>query len=142
MATVKSTVQSVLDRYIQAVEASDVDALLTLYSNDVHVYDMIMPFERHGIESGREMIAAWLNEGGKQDCSIEDLEVLEEGDLAVARASVRYGFSQDDGTHHEMWNRATWTLRRIDGEWKIVAEHTSVPLSEPDMQPVFEARDM
>ena len=141
MATVQNTVQSVLDRYIHAVEASDVEALLGLYSDDVHIYDMIMPFERRGRESGREMITAWLNESGRQECAIEDLEVLEEGDLAVARASVRYGINMDAGTHHVMWNRATWTLRRIDGEWMIVAEHTSVPLSEPEMQPVFDGRE-
>ena len=140
MATTQSTVQSVLDRYVQAVVASDADALLALYADDVHVYDLMMPFERKGIESGREMIEAWLNDGGQQDCSIEDVDVLEEGDLAVARASIRYGYTGEDGTRHDMWNRATWTLRRTAGDWKIVGEHTSVPLSEPDMQPVFDAR--
>jgi len=141
MAMTTSSVQSVLDRYIQTVEASDVEGLLSLYSDDVHIYDMMMPFERRGPESGREMISAWLNESGRQECAIEDLVVLEEGDLAVARASVRYGINMDEGTHHTMWNRVTWTLRRIDGEWKIVAEHTSVPLSDPEMQPVFDARN-
>jgi uncharacterized protein (TIGR02246 family) len=140
MATTQSTVQSVIDRYVEAVKASDADALLALYADDVHVFDLMLPFERQGIESGREMIEAWLNEGGEQDCSIEDLHVIEEGDLAVARASIRYGYSGEDGTKHTMWNRATWTFRRIDGDWKIVGEHTSVPLSEPDMQPVFDAR--
>ena len=140
MATVQSTVQSVLDRYVAAVEASDVEGLMALYADDVHVFDLIEPFERHGIESGREMITVWLNESGRQECAIEDLEVLDEADLAVARASVRYGINMDEGTHHIMWNRLTWTLRRIDGDWKIVAEHSSVPLSNPDMQPIFDGR--
>lgn len=141
MATTRSTVQSVLDRYVQAVKASDAEALLALYGDDVHVYDLMAPFERHGKDSSRELIEAWLNGGGEQDCSVEDIVVLEEGDLAVARASIRYGYTGEDGTKHNMWNRATWTFRRIDGEWKIVGEHTSVPLSEPDMQPIFDARE-
>jgi uncharacterized protein (TIGR02246 family) len=139
MATVQSSVQSVFDRYTAAVQASDADSLLALYADDVHVYDLMAPFERHGKESGREMIAAWLgNKEEKQSCTIEDLHVDESGDLAVARASVRYEVNMPDGTHHGMWNRATWALRRIEGEWKIVMEHTSVPLGAEDMQPVFE----
>ena len=141
MATTQSTVQSVIDRYVEAVKASDAEALLALYGDDVHVYDLMAPFERHGKDSSRELIEAWLNGGGEQDCSVEDIVVLEELDLAVARASIRYGYTGEDGTKHNMWNRATWTFRRIDSEWKIVGEHTSVPLSEPDMQPIFDARE-
>ena len=136
-----TTVKNVIDRYMAAVKASDADDLLALYADDVHVFDMMEPFERHGSESGREMLQAWLgDESATQHCAIEDLHVVESGDLAAARAAVRYGVTMADGTNHTMWNRATWTLQRIDGEWKIVTEHTSVPLGEEDMQPRFEAR--
>lgn len=141
MATVAPTVQSVFDRYVSAVTSSDVDALLSLYADDVHVYDLMEPFERHGKESGREMIESWLgNADEKQDCAIEDLTVEESGDLAVARGSIRYEVTMADGTHHGMWNRGLWALRRIDGNWKIAMEHTSVPLGAEDMQPMYEAR--
>lgn len=134
-------VQDVFTRYVAAVNASDVDALLALYAEDVHVFDMMEPFERHGRDSGREMMEGWLGEANvTQDCAIENLAIIESGDLATARAAVRYGMTMADGTHHSMWNRATWTLQRIDGEWKIVTEHTSVPLGAEDMQPRFEAR--
>lgn len=134
-------VKDIFERYATAVKASDADALLTLYADDVHVFDMMEPFERHGVESGREMIEGWLgDESATQDCTIEDLHIVESGDLAAVRAAVRYGVTMADGTHHTMWNRATWTLQRIDGAWKIVTEHTSVPLGEQDMQPRFEAR--
>lgn len=137
----ESGVKDVFDRYAKAVNASDVDALLALYADDVHVFDMMEPFERHGRESGREMMQAWLGDASAtQDCAIEDISVIESGDLATARAAVRYGVTMADGTHHTMWGRATWTLRRIDGKWKIVTEHTSVPLGAEDMQPRFEAR--
>lgn len=133
--------QVVFDRYMAAVKASDAEALLALYDDDVHVFDMMEPFERHGRDSGREMMESWLGDkNATQDCTIEDLSVIESGDLAAARAAVRYGVTMADGTRHTMWNRATWTLRRFDGEWKIVTEHTSVPLGEEDMQPRFEAR--
>lgn len=134
-------VQDLFDRYVAAVKASDAGELLALYADDVHVFDLMEPFERHGRESGREMMESWLGDASAtQDCAIEDLHVIESGDLAAARAAVRYGVTMGDGTHHTMWNRATWTLQRIDGAWKIVTEHTSVPLGEDDMQPRFEAR--
>lgn len=141
MATVHSTVRSFLDRYVAAVRASDADALIALYADDMHVFDMLEPFERHGLDAGRAMIERWLGDNGAtQQCEIEDLHVLESGDLAAARAAVRYGETLEDGTHHSVVTRATWTLQRIGGDWKIVTEHTSVPLSEKDMQPIFEGR--
>ncbi len=141
MATTRSTVQSVLDRYVQAVKASDADALLALYSDDVHVYDLMEPFERHGNASQRELMEAWLNEEGvEQDCVIEDVNIMQDGDLAVARASVRYSATKPGDEQEWMWNRAPWALRRETGEWKIIHEHTSVPLSAPDMQPIYDGR--
>jgi uncharacterized protein (TIGR02246 family) len=134
-------VKDVFDRYVAAVNASDVDALLALYADDVHVFDMMEPFERHGNDASRELLQAWLgDESVTQECVIEDLHIIENGDLAAARAAVRYGMTMADGTRHSMWNRATWTLQRVNGHWKIVTEHTSVPLGETDMQPRFEAR--
>lgn len=134
-------VKDVLDQYLAAVKASDADALLALYADDARIFDMMQPFERRGQESGREMIEAWLGEPGTtQDCAIDDLQVIEDGDLAIASAAVRYGVTMADGRHHTMWNRATWALRRLDGAWRIIHEHTSVPLANEDMQPMFEGR--
>lgn len=141
MATVQSTIQSVFDRYVAAVQAADVEALLSLYADDVHVFDMMEPFERHGNETSREPIEAWFShENGQQSCVIEDLHIEESGDLALARASVCYGMTMADGTKEQMWNRATWGLRRVGEEWKIILEHTSVPLSGEDMQPIYDGR--
>lgn len=139
MATANADIQAVLDRYVQAVRASDAGALMSLYADDVHVYDLMAPFERHGTENQRELMEAWLSSSDtEQDCRIEDLEIMQDGDLAVARASIEYSSKRDDGGTDSMWNRATWAFRRESGEWKIVLEHTSVPLGEEDMQPVFD----
>lgn len=134
-------VQNVLDRYVAAVKASDAGALMDLYADDVHVYDLMAPFERHGSDSGRELMESWLGDPtAQQDVAIQDLDIMQDGDLAVARASVNYSVTMGDGTHHSMWNRATWALRRVDGEWRIAIEHTSVPLSEENMQPMFDGK--
>lgn len=141
MATVQSTVQSVIDRYVAAVKASNADALISLYAADAHIFDMMEPFERHGLDAARTMIERWLgHEGATQQCEFEDLHMTESGDLASVRAAVRYGETLSDGTHHGVVTRATWTLQRIGDDWKIVTEHTSVPLSEKDMQPMYDAR--
>jgi ketosteroid isomerase-like protein len=141
LATTQTTPRSVFDRYVDAVRASDVDALLSLYADDVHVFDMMEPFERHGTETGRDMIEAWFgHEKGQPSCVIEDLHIEESGDLALARASVCFVVTMADGVKEQMWTRATWGLRRVEDEWKIMLEHTSVPLSGEDMQPMYDGR--
>jgi ketosteroid isomerase-like protein len=65
---------------------------------------------------------------------IEDSSGFEDGDLAAASAAVQYRGSSD--VHEEsMWNRITIVLHRIDGAWKIVSEHTSMPIDDETMQP-------
>ncbi|HEV7730794.1 MAG TPA: nuclear transport factor 2 family protein [Candidatus Binatia bacterium] len=53
------------------------------------------------------------------------------GDVAFTRSLNRFGGTTADGTHDASWLCSTLCLRKIDGRWKLVHEHVSVPF---DMQ--------
>lgn len=137
MASTQTDIQTVFDRYVAAVKASDAQAMLSLYSDDVHVFDLMGGWEHHGVDAWRQTVEEWLGDQSmEQGCSLADLTIIEEGNLAVVRAMINYEYTKD-GEQDHMWNRGTWALRRIDGDWKIVVEHTSVPLDDKSMQPLF-----
>jgi ketosteroid isomerase-like protein len=48
-------------------------------------------------------------------------------DVAFAHCLYKVSGSLGTGVELGMWNRATFCLRKIDREWRIVHEHDSVP---------------
>ena len=56
----------------------------------------------------------------------EDLKITVSGDLAFSTGLFRM-IGDQNGEHVDMWFRRTLVFQRMDGEWKIVHDHESVP---------------
>ncbi|GMA32820.1 YybH family protein [Litorihabitans aurantiacus] len=133
--------------YGQAAAAHDLEAFLALYDDAVVVHDSMVVEAIDGITAWREQVAMWfasIADGDRNVADVADLAIWSEGDLATATGRVRYAIVEPDGSErYGMWNRLTWVLRRTgageggadDGGWRIVHEHTSVPLDPGTMTP-------
>ncbi|MBI3168176.1 MAG: nuclear transport factor 2 family protein, partial [Chloroflexi bacterium] len=61
-----------------------------------------------------------------------NLQMTVSHDMAIAHAYVTYKALSADGQElRSMNNRLTMALKNINGNWKIIHEHSSAPL-EPD----------
>lgn len=60
----------------------------------------------------------------------EDLRLRRNGDRAIATTSFRARVATKDGRNGDLDGRTTLVWERRDGAWKIVHEHTSLPLLE------------
>lgn len=59
----------------------------------------------------------------------DDVQTTVSDDVAVLSAFVTLsGLSADGEELRSMNNRLTWGLRKADGTWKVVHEHTSAPV--------------
>jgi ketosteroid isomerase-like protein len=58
---------------------------------------------------------------------IRDLDVTTDGDLAFVHSVNHVKGTLASGHTTDLWLRWTACLRRIDGEWRIVHDHVSVP---------------
>jgi ketosteroid isomerase-like protein len=56
-----------------------------------------------------------------------DLDVTVAGDLAFAHGLLHLTGSRTSGEQTDVWVRQTFCLRRVNGAWRIVHEHASVP---------------
>ena len=125
------SIEQVLESYAAAVRAKDVDGFVSLYGNDVRVFDMWGRWSYDGAEEWRGMAAEWFGSLGSEQVAVvfEDVETVVGGDVAVAHAFVTYqGLSADGTPLRAMNNRLTWGLRKTaDGGWKVVHEHSSAP---------------
>ena len=126
-----SEVGALLEEYRDAVHAKDVDRFVAIFADDVRVFDMWGTWSHDGIESWREMAEGWFGSLGDELVRVEfdDVQTSVGEDAAVLSAFVTFaGLSADGEQLRSMNNRLTWGLRKMDGAWKVVHEHTSAPV--------------
>ena len=61
-------------------------------------------------------------------------------DVAVAHYLYRVSGTLKDGTEVNMWVRCTLGLQKLDGKWRIVHEHDSVPFDPQTGRAVLDAQ--
>lgn len=131
-------IKQVLDAYVAAVRAKDVDAFVSLYEDDVRVFDLWGTWSYDGIDAWRAMAAGWFGSLGDEQVAVELEEVRQivSADVAVVHAFITYANIPAAGEPAKaMNNRVTWTLRRgAGGTWKIAHEHTSAPVDDATSQ--------
>ncbi|WP_244828658.1 nuclear transport factor 2 family protein [Caballeronia sp. TF1N1] len=126
----EARIRELTESWRQAVLAKDAAALVTHYATDVVVFDVVPPASFKGVELYREHWQPWFDSiSGPLVFEVRDLHVAVSGDLAFAHAVNRVAAGGRDDIV-----RATVCFRRIDGDWRVVHEHASVPLTM-DMDP-------
>ena len=132
--------QHALETYRSAVFAKDVDAFMSLYAPDVRLFDTWEHWSCEGAAAWRESVTGWFQSLQTDTCRVDFEEVrISAGEgFAVVSAFARYAAVSAQGQELRfMQNRLSWMLRR-DGEgWRIVHEHTSVPIG-PGMKALLQ----
>lgn len=132
--------ETLIDRYTAAVQAVDKEALLALYSPAARIFDAFTPWQSRGTGEWGAQLEGWFshmrNHGGEAIATEVDVQVTTQ--MALLTMVMRYSEQNEDGKNEGMSNRLTWVALPDGDDWLIVHEHTSVPLNEETMSPVFE----
>jgi ketosteroid isomerase-like protein len=78
------------------------------------------------------MVADWFGSLGDEGVIVDtdSVQTIMEHDIAVVHAFIIYkGVSAEGKELRSMQNRLTWVLKRKDGAWKVIHEHTSAPVN-------------
>ncbi|MEZ4521521.1 MAG: SgcJ/EcaC family oxidoreductase [Thermomicrobiales bacterium] len=101
--------------FAEALSAGDVDGALAMYEPDAVYVDASGEEAR-----GREEIRAALQELVATDCALDcyEIDVVENGDLAILRADWTFTGTSADGEPFEHRGRSIEVVRRQnDGSW-------------------------
>ncbi|HET7349724.1 MAG TPA: SgcJ/EcaC family oxidoreductase [Marmoricola sp.] len=131
-------IRDVLDAYAATVHARDVDGHVGLYDDDVHLFDAWEEFEARGKEALRAATEQWFGSLGEERVRVtfDDAIVVADGDVGFVHAAVVFAAETASGERvRAMRNRFTFGLRR-DGRWRIVHQHSSLPISMVTMTAV------
>ena len=127
-ATTEVEIRSVIDGWAKAIGAKDIDAVMSACAADIVTFDLAPPLERAGADALRKSLEAWFPTfRGPVGYEIRDLCIAAGDDVAFCRSLNRISGARTDGEETNVWVRATVGLRKIDGRWRIVHAHESVP---------------
>ena len=122
----EAEIRDLLQAHAAAHAGKDAEALTVGYAPDVLLCDLAPPLLNRGVD--RDGIEAWLQTwDGPIGLSLHDLDVSVGGDVAFATSLNRMTGDKTDGGRVDLWFRATVCLRKVEGRWLVVHEHTSVP---------------
>jgi len=121
---------ALVESRVAAVAAKDVETLVAQYAEDVTLFDALGPLRDTGQDVERNRLREWFGAYRTSiDLRIRDLEVVADGDAGFAHYVFQVRGTMTDGTDVDMAVRATLGFRRGETGWKIVHEHSSVPVT-------------
>lgn len=136
-------VLDVLENYKTAVHEKDIEKFLSMYAAEIHIYDCWGNWESKGISSWRENVVEWFNglseDGVFLTVDFNNLVVEEDSYLAFVHCDVTYVAHQEESGDklRQMTNRFTFGLKKVNGSWFIVHEHSSLPINMKTGEGIF-----
>lgn len=113
-----------------AIGAGDADGAVAATAQGATMYDLAPPLaSTHAHDAAVAGLAAWFatwDDGVRSALAAPTVRVS--GDLAVAWGLARMR-GRKDGAAQDMWFRCTLVFARTDTGWRVIHEHSSVPLT-------------
>jgi ketosteroid isomerase-like protein len=101
---------------------------MSFYAPDLVSFDINPPLRYAGTDRKRQ---AWLEAfrvySGGFSYYVRELDVAAQGELAFVHSLNHVTGTLANGHTTDMWVRWTACFRRVDGAWRIVHDHVSVP---------------
>jgi PhnB protein len=127
-AHTEAQIRAVIDDWAKAVRAKDVDRVMSHYAADIVTFDLAPPLQCTGADALKQSLEEWFPTfSGPVGYEIRELSITTGDEVAFCRSLNRISGTRTDGEETDVWVRTTVNLRKIDGRWKVIHEHASVP---------------
>src|SRR5690242_6821212 len=126
-------IKLLLEAWADAVRRHDIAGILAHHDPGIIMFDLPPPLQCKGIEAYEQtwdLLFRYHKPGAAFD--IEELAITAGEDVAFAAVIMRCGpdSSSKPADKDGFLFRLTVGLRKVDGAWRIVHEHHSVPATE------------
>ncbi len=131
----EASIRRLIFKWSAALEAKDLDGLVADYADDAVLFDAIPPYKTVGKEAIRQVWANCLPYFPEQFKSEHrDIVVHVSGDTAIMHGLHHFIPTPADDPSGQTWLRVTIGYRRINGQWKSVHDHISIPFNPMNSQ--------
>jgi uncharacterized protein (TIGR02246 family) len=126
--------------YKTSVFNKDLEAHLSIFDDDILVFDMWSTWVYEGIGAWRDVTSEWFSSLHDERVLVDFTEVSQHSadDLAFATACVTFAAQDLQGkTLRSLQERLTWVARKKNGQWKIIHAHTSGPVDHATLKVIL-----
>lgn len=127
--------------YKKSTYEKDVFMMLELYDENVVIYDMWDKYVIQGKNNLKIMIREWFDSLKTEKVVVDfsNVEIKIDENLAFAHAFIFYkALSCQEEILRQMKNRITVCFIKKEECWKVIHQHTSIPISSKDISGIFE----
>ncbi len=127
----ESDIKALFATWQKAFEAKDVNGVMAVYAPGTTLtsFDIVGPLQFKGAEAYRKDYADFFAQfSGPIHVDYPDMQIVADNNVAIAYGLERLTGTMTNGTRVDMWLRYTEGLKRINGQWRIIHEHISVPV--------------
>ena len=145
MSQTKNPFSEILSAYSAAIFEKDVDRYLSLYSDDILIFDMWNDWYLQGLQPWREMAENWFASLNSEKVVVTASEIQSHQfeDIVVGYAILRFAAIDAEGQElRYLNNRVSINMRQADGNWKIFHQHSSAPIDGKSIQVKFHIDDV
>ncbi|MEN3351768.1 MAG: hypothetical protein V7632_5403 [Bradyrhizobium sp.] len=122
----ETQIRALIEAWADAVRRHDYAGLLARHDQDIVMFDVPPPLQSRGLDEYRKTWDLFFRYHKPSHAfDFEEMAITAGDDVAFAVTVMRCG--PPDATFQF---RLTIGLRKIDGEWRIMHEHHSVPAEE------------
>ena len=126
--TEDAQIRQLINSRVKAMQDKDINGLMSNYSPEVVEFDAVNPLRYNGINETRKRAEEWFGAyKGPIGYEVRDLSITTGNDVAFCHFPYHISGIMTNGSEVDMWVRDTICYRKIDGNWMITHEHTSVP---------------
>jgi ketosteroid isomerase-like protein len=94
----------------------------------VVAFDIVPPLAKVGSKAYRQNYEEFFGMfKGPLRVELRDVRIVAGDDVAFLHCFDRMSGTLQGGEEFDLWLRVTSGLRRIDGQWRIIHDHVSVP---------------
>jgi ketosteroid isomerase-like protein len=140
----EAQIKALEDKFAAGVSAMDIDAIMSVYADDVFVFDIVPPRQYVGAAAYRQDWEDTLKGLGNVKFDISDLAVSSDGQLGYSHSIQHLTATRTVMVKKkkkikkfDITVRVTDVYKKMDADWKIVQEHVSVPVNlttnKPDL---------
>ena len=124
-------IRALIGRWAQAVREEDLAAIRADHDSDILMFDVPPPFLSRGLDAYMATWRLFFSSVEKPvSFSFEDIDVTAGSDVAFATAKGNCVNIDRAGRREPLEFRLTMGLRKIDGKWRIMHEHHSLPAAD------------
>lgn len=131
----EAEIRALSAQWLAAFHERDLDAMLRHYAPDVQLYDLKPPLVLRGLAAVRRMWEECLPYmTGITGYDFHEVTVHAGPEVAFYHCLSHMTGTGSPGHDIDHWMRVTIGFHRIEGQWRVVHEHVSVPVH---MEPPF-----